>query len=112
MLALTQAVLLAGARGADGFAESSRSCGLARAEETRPAHFPHRIWAVCDFEARTPDYGWFGPPETNNVPPYPGNRMALGVGAKPYRDFSALMTGANTDCWWTKWCCSMGDNAD
>src|SRR5262245_48701187 len=31
-----------------------RRRGHARAEEKRPASFPHRIWAACDFEGRTP----------------------------------------------------------
>ena len=61
----------------------------------RPARFPHRIWAACDFEARTPDYAWFGPAETNNIPKYPGNATALGVGARPYQNFSGVMTGIN-----------------
>ena len=74
-------------------AETNR--GSARAEVTRPAHFPHRIWAACDFEGRTPDYGWFGPAETNNIPRYPGNANALGVGARPYQNFSGVMTGIN-----------------
>jgi len=69
--------------------------GIATAAETRPDHFPHRIWAACDFEARTPDYAWFGPAETRNIPNYAGNATALGVKEKPYRDFSALMTGIN-----------------
>jgi hypothetical protein len=54
--------------------------GAARAETARPKNFPHRIWAACDFEARLPDYGWFGPPEKKNIPAYPGNATALGVG--------------------------------
>jgi hypothetical protein len=54
-----------------------------------PGNFPHRIWAACDFEGRTPDYAWFGPAETNNIPKYSGNRTALGVNKKPY------MTGIN-----------------
>ncbi len=29
--------------------EPLRKRGAATAEETRPAHFPHRIWAACDF---------------------------------------------------------------
>lgn len=69
--------------------------GTARADHARPRSFPHRIWAACDFEGRTPDYAWFGPPETNNIPEYPGNATALGVSEKPYQDFSALMTGIN-----------------
>jgi hypothetical protein len=68
---------------------------LVTANAMRPAHFPHRIWAACDFEARLPDYAWFGPAETNNIPKYPGNRTALGVAARPYRDFSGVMTGIN-----------------
>jgi hypothetical protein len=69
--------------------------GFARAEVTRPKHFPHRIWAACDFEARLPDYAWFGPPEAKDLPEYPGNLTALGVSEKPYGKFSALMTGIN-----------------
>lgn len=72
-----------------------RKRGYAKVEETRPASFPHRIWAACDFEAKTPDYAWFGPPETMNIPRYPGNATALGVKEKPYGKFSALMTGIN-----------------
>ena len=57
---------------------------IAEVEEKPWAHqsalqFQHRLvdeqpprnpWMklACDFEARTPDYAWFGPPETNNVP--------------------------------------------
>jgi hypothetical protein len=69
--------------------------GTARAVEARPDHFPHRIWAACDFEAATPDYAWFGPAERKNILTYPGNATALGVREKPYRDFAALMTGIN-----------------
>ena len=75
--------------------EAARTRGTAVAEETRPAHFPHRIWAACDFEGQTPDYAWFGPTQSNNIPNYPGNITALGVKEKPYRNFSALMTGIN-----------------
>lgn len=75
--------------------EPLRKRGAATAEESRPAHFPHRIWAACDFEGQTPDYAWFGPTETKNIPNYPGNITALGVKEKPYRNFSALMTGIN-----------------
>lgn len=60
-----------------------------------PESFPHRIWAACDFEGRTRDYAWFGPAETNNIPRYPGNRTALGVSERPYKKFSAVMTGIN-----------------
>ncbi len=73
----------------------SRSRGATQVDETRPKPFPHRIWAACDFEGHTPDYGWFGPPETNNIPRYPGNATALGVSARPHQNFSALMTGIN-----------------
>lgn len=73
----------------------ARKRGQAKAEITRPAHFPHRIWAACDFEAQTPDYAWFGPKELKNIPSYPGNATALGVMRRPYKDFSALMTGIN-----------------
>jgi len=69
--------------------------GAVKAAAQRPATFPHRIWAACDFEGRTPDYAWFGPAETNNIPKYPGNRTALGVSARPYRKTSAVMTGIN-----------------
>lgn len=31
--------------------------GAAGAESNPPRSFPHRIWAACDFEGRTPDYG-------------------------------------------------------
>src|SRR5262249_31639700 len=76
-------------------ARPPRQRGHARAEEKRPASFPHRIWAACDFEGRTPDYAWFGPPETKTIPRYPGNAPDLGVSERPYRDFSGLMTGIN-----------------
>ena len=69
--------------------------GTIKAAARRPATFPHRIWAACDFEGRTPDYAWFGPAETNNIPKYPGNRTALGVSARPYQKTSAVMTGIN-----------------
>lgn len=72
-----------------------RKRGTATVEQTRPDHFPHRIWAACDFEAQTPDYAWFGPKETKNVPKYPGNATSLGVKEKPYKNVSALMTGIN-----------------
>ncbi len=73
----------------------SKPRGVVQADETRPKTFPHRIWAACDFEGRTPDYAWFGPPETANVPSYPGNATALGVKEKWYGNVSALMTGIN-----------------
>jgi hypothetical protein len=65
------------------------------ADSARPKHFPHRIWAACDFEGQTPDYGWFGRAETNDIPRYPGNATALAAAPGPYRDFSAVMTGVN-----------------
>jgi len=83
------------ASAAEGPAETTRRRGVAQVEETRPGRFPHRIWAACDFERQTVDYGWFGPPETNHIPRYPGNRTALGVGERPYRNVSAVMTGLN-----------------
>lgn len=75
--------------------EAAARRGTARAEVARPKHFPHRIWAACDFESRLPDYAWFGPAETKEVPAYPGNATALGVSEKPHGTFSALMTGIN-----------------
>jgi len=71
-----------------------RRRGTATVEVRRPDRFPHRIWAACGFEARTPSYGWFGAEERDNIPKYPGNahaRRATG----PYRNFSALMVGMN-----------------
>jgi hypothetical protein len=79
----------------DGKPEAPRKRGAATVEETRPDHFPHRIWAACDFEGQTPDYAWFGPAETVNILKYPGNSTALGVKERPYKNFSALMTGIN-----------------
>ncbi len=76
-------------------ADPPRTRGQAKVEEIRPAAFPQRIWAACDFEGQTPDYAWFGPPEKKNLPAYPGNMTALGVSEKPYKNFSALMTGVN-----------------
>jgi hypothetical protein len=96
---VTLAVALLGrqapASAADTKDEPPRKRGYAKVEETRPPAFPHRIWAACDFESRTPDYAWFGPAETKNIPQYPGNLTALGVSEKPYKNFSALMTGIN-----------------
>jgi hypothetical protein len=67
----------------------------AHAETRRVASFPHRIWAACDFEGQTPDYGWFGRAETNVIPKYPGNVTALAAAPGPYRDHGAVMTGIN-----------------
>jgi len=75
--------------------DDSSNRGTAVADGARPKRFPHRIWAACDFESRTPDYAWFGPSETKNIPAYPGNATALGVSEKPYKNFSGLMTGIN-----------------
>jgi hypothetical protein len=72
-----------------------RQRGVAKVEVTRPASFPHRIWAACDFEGQTPDYAWFGPTETKNIPPYPGNATALTVHPRPQGNFSARKTGFN-----------------
>lgn len=69
--------------------------GQARVAETRPTSFPHRIWAACDFEGRTPDYAWFGLPETVNRARYPGNATALRAPDAPYENFSARMAGIN-----------------
>src|SRR5262245_939616 len=60
-----------------------RQRGRVKAEVARPDSFPHRIWAACDFEGRTRDYAWFGPAERKNIPAYPGNLTALGVGERP-----------------------------
>src|SRR5688572_25293678 len=94
-LGLLTAVLLSAALVCAAEPETKRVRGTARAEETRPKSFPHRIWAACDFEGQTPDYAWFGPTEKKNIPAYPGNTLALGVKEKPYKNFSALMTGIN-----------------
>lgn len=68
--------------------------GFAIAEQGRPAHFPHRIWAFSGFEAKPPGFGWFAREEKHNVPKYPGNTAARrGVG--PYARHAALMTGMN-----------------
>ena len=69
--------------------------GQARALSTRPTSFPHRIWAACDFEGVTPDYGWFGRAETADIPRYPGNTTALAATAGPYQNVAAVMTGIN-----------------
>jgi len=76
-------------------AQPQQDRGAARANHRRPDHFPHRIWAACDFEGQTPDYAWFGPAEQKDIPQYPGNKTALGVSARPYENFSAVMTGIN-----------------
>jgi hypothetical protein len=74
---------------------ASRKRGAAKVGLTRPEHFPHRIWAACDFEAQTPDYAWFGPTETKNIPIYPGNVTALGARPGSGGKYSALKTGMN-----------------
>ncbi len=69
--------------------------GSAVALPQRPKSFPHRIWAACDFEAQTTDFAWFGPTQTDDVPRYPGNKTAMGVAARPYKNFAGIMTGIN-----------------
>lgn len=64
-------------------------------ENARPKYFPHRIWAACDFEGQTPDYGWFGKTETKKIASYPGNATSLRAEPGPYQNFSAVMTGIN-----------------
>jgi hypothetical protein len=68
--------------------------GVIVAAEGRPAHFPHRIWAATDYEARSADFGWFGDAETRNIPAYPGNRTAR-KGTGPVEGVAALKTGMN-----------------
>jgi hypothetical protein len=94
VVALALLSLSAGPSAADPKPEPRRR-GHAKADVAHPDHFPHRIWAACDFEGRTRDYAWFGPAEKKNIPDYPGNLTALGVREKPYGNFSALMTGIN-----------------
>src|SRR5262245_16170338 len=65
------------------------------ADPKRPATFPHRIWAACDFEGSAPDYAWFGGAETNDIPKYPGNRTSLRATAGPYANVAAIMAGIN-----------------
>ncbi|HUW82481.1 MAG TPA: hypothetical protein VMZ31_06735 [Phycisphaerae bacterium] len=67
--------------------------GVAEVEVHRPKHFPHRIWAACDFEARTTDYGWFGTAETQNIPQYPGNVTALR--SRESQKYSSRYVGIN-----------------
>jgi hypothetical protein len=73
----------------------SRQRGAVSADATRPAHFPHRIWAACDFEGQMPDDAWFGRTETRNIPQYPGNSTALSALPKSGGNSSALKTGMN-----------------
>jgi len=84
-----------GAEMAVGQGADNQSRGAAMAATKRPASFPHRIWAACDFEGQTPDYAWFGAAQTNDKPRYPGNRTALRATARPYQNVSAVMTGIN-----------------
>src|SRR4030095_14373967 len=81
--------------GAGGENSPAPHGGTAKADPARPKYFPHRIWAACDFEGQTPDYGWFGRAETNDILRYPGNSTALAAAPGPYRDFGAVMTGIN-----------------
>lgn len=71
-----------------------RRRGFADVEVRRPERFPHRIWAACGFEAKTPSYGWFGQQETKDIPKYPGNVTALRARG-PHGNFAALMVGMN-----------------
>jgi hypothetical protein len=43
----------------------------------RPASFPERIWAACDFELLRHDVLWGGSLETENIPLYPANSAAV-----------------------------------
>lgn len=74
--------------------QPQRQRGRAIATETRPDHFPHRIWAACGFEARTHNYGWFAGEETDNIPSYPGNSHARRAEG-PYKNHAARMVGIN-----------------
>jgi hypothetical protein len=69
--------------------------GVATARQSRPAHFPYRIWAACDFEGQTPDYAWFGPTETTNIVRYAGNSTALSAFPGSGGTAAALKTGFN-----------------
>jgi hypothetical protein len=95
ILGLLAAALLTPSLGSAAEPKLKPQRGRVMAEVARPDYFPTRIWAACDFEGRTPDYAWFGPAEKKLIPDYPGNVTALGVSERPYRDFSALMTGIN-----------------
>ena len=66
--------------------EPTAKRGTAIADETRPDHFPHRIWAACDFEAATPDYAWFGPAETKNIPEVSRQRDRAGREGEAVRE--------------------------
>jgi len=67
--------------------------GFAEVEVHRPKHFPQRIWAACDFEARTTDYGWFGTRETQNIAPYCGNVTSLR--SRESQTYSSRYVGIN-----------------
>ena len=69
--------------------------GVASATTKRPDSFPHRIWAACDFEWQSADYGWFGAGETKAIADYPGNRTALRAVAVAEQNVSAIMAGIN-----------------
>ncbi len=92
---LLECALILAVAAPTGFGAENQRRGFTTIAAKRPASFPHRIWAACDFEAQTPDYGWFGRPETSNIPGYPGNRTSLGATERPYRNVSATMTGIN-----------------
>ena len=55
---LASSAVVAFAVGLSAVAAPERPRGFARAEGKRPKRFPHRVWAACDFEGRTRDYGW------------------------------------------------------
>src|SRR5262245_53616020 len=75
--------------------EQGARTGKVQATIGRPQRFPYRIWAACDFEGQTPDYAWFGPPEKQNIPQYPGNATALGIDDRARQEGGAIMTGIN-----------------
>jgi hypothetical protein len=93
-LAIAAALALAVEAAPDEAKSAPSTRGSAKAEGSRPARFPHRIWAACDFEGQTPDYAWFGPAESKNIPAYAGNVTALGSRPGP-RNVSSRMTGVN-----------------
>jgi hypothetical protein len=88
-------VALVAALAEEPSSSSARERGNVKVEETRPKSFPHRIWAACDFEAQTPDYGWFGAPELKQIPSYAGNVTALAAKPKSGGKIGALKNGMN-----------------
>jgi hypothetical protein len=79
----------------DVASDTPRNTGAARVVASRPANFPHRIWAACDFERSLPDYAWWGLPEKGDIPSYPGNATALVASERPYQNHAGLMVGIN-----------------